>query len=117
MHVKTQLGEPEFETADNPGQWSELTFCPVYEKGGVIYKIHALPTGVMPLPQDSSGTRRINGWGFHYNDWDDGVGPHRTPVDDDKQFPPEHKGCLDKDVLWKLGITKHRMVVQDGIFF
>ena len=53
----------------------------------------------MPLPQESSGTRLINGWEFHYNDWDDGVVPHRTPVDDAKQFLPERKGCLDKDVL------------------
>ena len=71
----------------------------------------------MPLPQHSSGTRRINGWEVHYNDWDDGVGPHRTPVDDDKQLPPDRKGCLDKDVLQKLGLTKHRMVVKDSIFF
>ena len=71
----------------------------------------------MPLPQDSSGTGKINGWEFYYNDWDCGVGPHRTPVDDAEQSPPEHKVCLDKDVLRKLGLTKHRMVVQDSLFF
>ena len=71
----------------------------------------------MLLPQESSGTRIINGWEFHYNDWDDGVVPHRTPVEYAKEFPPEHKGCLEKDVLRDLGLTKHRMVVQDDIFF
>ena len=71
----------------------------------------------MPLPQDSSGTRLINGWEFHYNDWDDGVGPHRTPVDDAEQFLPERKGCLDKDARQKLGLTRHRMVVQYALFF
>ena len=80
--VKPQLSEPVLKTVDNPGQWSEFTFSPVFEKGGDLYKRHALPTGVMTLSQDSSGTRRINGWEFHYNYWDDGVGPHITPVGD-----------------------------------
>ena len=88
LTVKTHLVEPEFDTFDNPGKCSEFTFRPLFAKGGVIYKRHALPTGVMPLPQNSSGTRRINRWEFNYNDWDDGVVPHRTPVDDSKQFPP-----------------------------
>ena len=65
--VKTQLGEPEFETVNNPGQWSEFNFLLVFSKGFNIYKINALPIGVMPLPQDSSGARLINGWEFHYN--------------------------------------------------
>ena len=30
--VKTKLGETEFKTVDNPGQWSEFTFCPVFVK-------------------------------------------------------------------------------------
>ena len=48
--VKTQLGEPEFQTVNNTGQWSEFTFLPVFSKGFNIYKRYALPTGVMPLP-------------------------------------------------------------------
>ena len=40
--VKAQLGEPYCITVDNPGQWSEFTFCPVFSKGDGIYKIHAL---------------------------------------------------------------------------
>ena len=64
--VKTHLGEPEFDIVNNPGQCSEFTFCPVFSKGGGIYKIHALPTIVMPLQQEISGTRRINGCMFHY---------------------------------------------------
>ena len=52
--VKTRLGEPEFEPVDNPGQWSEFTFRPVFSKGVGIYKIHSLPTGFIPLPQDIS---------------------------------------------------------------
>ena len=51
LPFKTQLVEPEFDTVDNPGQWSDFTFRTVFAKGGGIYKIHALPTGVMPLPQ------------------------------------------------------------------
>ena len=58
-----------------------------------------MPTGVMPLPQDSSGTIQSNEWEFHYNNWDDSVVPHTTPVEDDKQFTPESKQYLDKDVL------------------
>ena len=58
--VKTNLGEPEFDIVNNPGQCSEFTFCRVFSKGGGIYKIHALPVLFIPLPQDSSGTRLIN---------------------------------------------------------
>ena len=115
--VKTQLSEPEFDTVDNHGQCSEFTFQPVFAKGGGILKIHALPTGVIQIQQDSSGTIRVNGWEFYYNDWDDEFGEHRTPMDDDEKFPPERKGYLDKYVLMKLDLTKHRMVVQDALFF
>ena len=38
-------------------------------------------------------------------------------MDDAKTFLPERKGCLDKYVLQDLGLTKHRMVVQDALFF
>ena len=55
-----KLGEPEFKTVDNPGQWIKFTFCPVFAKGGGIYKRNDLPTVVIPLPQYSSGTRQIN---------------------------------------------------------
>ena len=68
LPVKTQIGEPEFETVNKPGCWSEFTFSPVFEKGGGICKRHALPTGVMPYPQDSSVKIRIIGWEFIYND-------------------------------------------------
>ena len=59
--VKRELGETEFETADNPGHWSEFTFIPVFAKLGGMYIINALPTGVMPPPQDISGKIRSNG--------------------------------------------------------
>ena len=32
LPVKTHIGEPEFENVDNPGQWSEFTFHPVFAK-------------------------------------------------------------------------------------
>ena len=54
------LGETEFKTVDNPGQWIKFTFRPVFAKRGGIYKRNALPTLVIPLPQYSSGTRQIN---------------------------------------------------------
>ena len=38
-------------------------------------------------------------------------------MDDAGQLPPERKGCLDKDMLRKLGLTKHRMSVQYVLFF
>ena len=33
LPVKTHIGEPEFETVNNPGQWSEFTFLLVFAKG------------------------------------------------------------------------------------
>ena len=94
--LNTQLGEPEFETVYNPGQWSEFNFRPVFAKLCGMYIIHDIPTGFMPLPQDSSDTRRRNWWEFHYNDWDNEVGPHRIPVDDAKNSLLSAKDVLAK---------------------
>ena len=32
LPVKTQIGEPEFETGNNHGQWSKFTFLRVFER-------------------------------------------------------------------------------------
>ena len=64
--VKTQLGEQDFKTVNNPGQWSEFTLRPVFAEVGYMYKRYVLPTG-LPLPQAGIGTRQSNGWEFHYN--------------------------------------------------
>ena len=34
--LKHRFVESEFDNADNPGQWSEFTFRPVFAKGGGI---------------------------------------------------------------------------------
>ena len=44
--VKTKLGEPEFETVENPGQWSDSPLSQSFQKEAVFTKD-------MLFPQDS----------------------------------------------------------------
>ena len=66
--------EPDFEDVDNPGNWSNFIFRPVYKKEGrgkdakYTYIKHELPTGCTPVPMNSNGKRVVNGWEFFIKD-------------------------------------------------
>ena len=82
--------EPDFVDVDNPGNWGPYTFVakfvtPKEEKGKkkskettktkkkaepAVYSHHQLPTGCRPVPADEQGIRQVNGWMFHYKDWE-----------------------------------------------
>ena len=64
--------EPPFASVNNPGDWSSLSFRPVFKKenGSSIYKYHCLPTGCIPVEKNDDGKRIIDGWKFFYKDWD-----------------------------------------------
>ena len=123
---KIELGEPPFESVDNPGDWSPYTFRPEFEGGGRNkrnggqYKGHFLPTGATPVPIQSDGKRSISGWEFHYKGWDrteSDVKHGRSDSSTNELFPDSRKGCLDSEVLQSLGLNRERMVFGDALFF
>ena len=118
--------EPEFEEVDNPGNWPQYCFRPKYKKGPaktsrIKYSHHQLPTGAVPVPLNEEGKRVVNGWELHYNGWTNPGTQHRRGATTSNMFPEEMKGCLDADVLAKLGLNEKRMGKTgedtDALFF
>ena len=113
-------GEPKFEELDNPGSWPQYCFRPVFNgrSSSTKYRHHALPTGAIPVPKnDEGGRREYNGWTFHYNGWTNPGPSHRQGATMGNMFPEGTEGCLDANVLKKLGLTKSRMQSTDALFF
>jgi hypothetical protein len=54
---------------------------------------------------DDGGEREINGWKFHYQGWSDNKAA-RSGATQDNLFPGGRKGCLDKKILKKYGLTQ-----------
>jgi hypothetical protein len=111
---KTNKGEPEFIAVDNPGNWPKYAYQAQFHKNGT-YSSHALPTGATPVPADGHGKRVWKDWEFHYKGWygPDDV-PYRSGATRSDPFPANRKGCMDKEKLTKLGLTKERMDCGDG---
>jgi hypothetical protein len=117
-------GEPTFLNVNNPGKWSEYTFRPEFakkEKGGKGRNCtgHSLPTGAVPVPE-KDGKREAGGWQFYYNGWKhDSVddASFRSGVSPENLFPKSRQGCLDTELLKKMGLTEARMVNEDALFF
>ena len=116
---KTEFNEPLFENVDNPGNWCNYAFRPEFEpmsKGGK-YKNHYLTTGARPVPPNESGERKIGDWTFHYDGWKSKTKFGRTDTTEADMFPDSRKGCLDKEILQKFGLTKEKMNMGDALFF
>jgi hypothetical protein len=114
---KVDKGQPNFVDVDNPGDWSEYTFRPEFEKTGGRYKHHVLPTGATPLPPSLVNNKReLEGWEFHYKGWT-GTNNVRDGASREDLFPECRKGCLDKAVLERMGMTPERMQQHDALFF
>ena len=68
--AKRDPDEPDFEDLDNPGEWSDYVYRPVYRKEGrgntATYKYvrHELPTGATVVPKDVNGKRMQGDWEF-----------------------------------------------------
>ena len=108
--AKLELNEPLLDNVDNPGKWCNFTFRPEFEpmsKGGK-YKGHYLSTGARPVPPDENGERKIGDWSFHYDGWKSNKNFGRADITETEMFPDSRKGCLDKDMLEKLGLTKEK---------
>lgn len=114
---KIDCGEPEsFDLVDNPGRWNCFCYQPVFDKddtGKGNYMYHALPTGATPVPE-VNGVRQVGGWDFHYQGWrrDPSRPAFRSGASRDNPLPESRRGCLDKDMLIKLGMSSDRM--DDG---
>jgi hypothetical protein len=62
--VKASQGEPEWNVADNPGNWNRYCFQSSFNKQKQCVH-HKLPTGVTPVPE-ADDCRKSNGWVFVY---------------------------------------------------
>ena len=126
---KEERNEPKFEDVDNPGKWPQYCFRPKFVKGPGAgskpeYSHHQLPTGAVPLPKNEDGKRICDGWELHYNGWKNppSMNQHRRGATTSNMFPDEMKGCLDADILTKLGLNETRMgktadQETDALFF
>ena len=117
--AQSSRGEPKFEDIDNPGCWSRYVFRPSFASRSKTskYKHHALPTGCQAVPKNVNGKREINGWQFYYQGWKNEAMPYRHGATTSNMFPKEMEGCLDADILRKLGLTKGRIEMRDSLFF
>ena len=87
-----------------------------------------MPAMAVVCQKDSAGERTDGSWRFHYAGWnlDDTLPPEfkdrhnefcREHATSDDPFPEERKGCLDKEVLSRLGLTEKRTKELDALFF
>lgn len=114
-------GEPSFDAVDNPGNWSDYLYRPKFKKGGQ-YLGHFLPAGAQPIPANKDGKRVSNGWEFHYGPWQAeedyyGAAKPRSGATPQDMFPKSRQGCLDAELLKRLGLSATRMKEDDALFF
>jgi hypothetical protein len=65
--INENRGEPCFEDVDNPGDWSNYTFRPMFEPRGGKYICHAMPAGAVPVPIHAEMVKReAGGYEFFY---------------------------------------------------
>jgi hypothetical protein len=117
--VQDKRGEPKFEDVDNPGNWPRYCYRPEFASRAKTskYKRFSLPTGAEPVPKNIEGERKLGEWTFHYNGWSNPDKPYRHGATNTNMFPKEMNGCLDANVLKKLGLTKKGMTKCDALFF
>ena len=111
-------GEPKWNNVDNPGDWPQYCFAPVFadRKKTSKYLHHALPTGALPVPKNRNGDRICNEWKFHYKGWKNDTMPYRNGATTSNPFPKDMNGCLDFNVLKSLGLNDKRIVDCDAFF-
>ena len=101
-----------FGGVDNPGNWSEYTFQPKFDKDKKFVGCES-PAKARVVPANSAGKREVNGWTFNYGPWEADEFDKETYVrgsaTKDNMFPEERRGSLDVDVLKRHGINKHKV--------
>jgi hypothetical protein len=112
--------EPDFKDVDNPGNWNEFIFRPVYLKSGTgkdaqyKYLRHELPAGASPVPLNADGKRVENGWEFFYGGWENSRASVRSGASVENLFPKERDSSLDVQILKSLGLTTDRVRNEQG---
>jgi hypothetical protein len=119
--LKVEKGEPPFSEVDNPMRAGSYVLRPKFAKpppkGNGKYMYHCVPTGATAVPPGEDGTRKDNGWTFHYNADVKTGAKGLSGVTHEDPFPTSRRGKLDKALLAKLGLTKTRMIEGDALFF
>ena len=127
--AKKDIEEPDFNAIDNPGNWNQFIFRPIYDKSGrgatakYKYVHHELPTGCTPVPMNENGKREVGGWEFHYGGWHSNrFQNNRSGANPANLFPKERESTLDIDLFCRLGLTEDRMEskvtgLPDALFF
>ena len=119
-----------FDNIDNPGNYHPFNFRPkmkkVQGKRNLEYQgYYTTPSGAAVVPK-THGSKRIDGeYRFFYNGWylEDTIpmlnhNPYkRVGATRENPFPKERDGCLDGNLLTKLGLTRDRMIRGDALFF
>ncbi|KAG7370169.1 hypothetical protein IV203_027915 [Nitzschia inconspicua] len=133
--LKQDKNERPFETVDNPGGWDRYYFVPRFDKKTGLYQHHSTPTKCRPCPPDPErdGLRTCNGWVFYYQDWkladswkpssfsflpeDAPVPVYRIGSTPSDPLPSSRKGCLNYNLLRRMGLSKKRLEQHDPLFF
>ena len=120
MHMPSMAkGEPPFASIENPGNWSDFTFRPKFDKG--TYSHHEMPAGAVPVKKDPvTGKRMHRGYEFFYDGWmltDSNPQYSCQGAMKDNMFPDNRDCILDGALLKQLGLTKKRMDAKDALFF
>ena len=74
----------------------------------------------MSVPKNDDGDRKIGSWEFHYKGWDYDQDTYRGMSREDTAdslFPKSRLGCLDMEVLKKLGMPKEITEKKNFLFF
>jgi hypothetical protein len=90
---KPLKGEPAFIDVDNPGHWSQYTYCTEFDSKG-RYRRHTIPTGALPVPL-LEGEQKLGDWQFHYKGWESSNNLFRKHVTHNNISPKEREGSLD----------------------
>ena len=111
---KKTSDEPDFSEVDNPGNWNEYIFRPVFKGTGTDRKYvrHELPTGCSPVRKSLITEQRMsNGWELFYSGWKSSKDPFKarsnaTPAN---IFPKERASSLNSSLLRRMGLNRNRM--------
>jgi hypothetical protein len=119
--INVNRGEPRFEDVDNPGEWSNFTFRPMFEPKGGKYICHSMLAGAVPVPINAkTGKREVGRYEFFYQGWKNNNLTRencRFGASRENLFPEDREVKLDGTFLKKLGLRKQRMVECDALFF
>jgi hypothetical protein len=85
-----------------------------------------MPTGAVPVPKNIDGVGKFGDYTFHYDGWQSTVDEnnennetytkYRSDTTKNNLFPESRCGCLDAELLDKVGLTREKMQMGDSFF-